>query len=100
MGTDDVVQLYNGYADQASYYDICILIYQVADYRNPADIRATWQNLLESIHKDTEAAGSPLPYEAVSEKVRSLGVKLSLSETIFPIRKSLNNPFCICNALS
>lgn len=82
------LQLYNGFADQASYYDICVLIYQVADYRNNADIRATWQNLLESVHQETEQAGSPLPYESVSEKVRSLGMRLNLHETIFPICKA------------
>ena len=40
-------QFYNGYADQAGYLDLCLLIYQAADHCNPADIRATWQNLLD-----------------------------------------------------
>lgn len=81
-------ELYNGYADQASYYDLCLLIYQCADYRSAADIHATWQNLLDTIHKETTTKGEPLPYEAVSEKMRELGMRLHMSESIFPVRKS------------
>lgn len=83
-------ELYNGYADQASYFDLCLLIYQVADYRNPTDIAATWKNLLEQLHSTTEAAGSPMPYEKVSEEIRTLGRRLNLSESTFPIRKFLH----------
>ena len=78
-------ELYNSYADQAGYFDICILIYQAADHRNPSDIKTTWRNLLERIHEETVERGEPLPYEAISEKVRSLGTRLNLSETMFPI---------------
>lgn len=80
-------ELYNGYVDQAGYYDLCLVIYQVADHRNPADVRATWQNLLETLHEETTVAGEPLPYEAVAEKVRVLGARLNLSESTFPIRE-------------
>ena len=88
--TDANAQLYNQYADQAAYYDLCILIYQVADHRNPADIRITWQNLFDRIHEDTlerdaTSPDAPKPYEVVAEKVRSLGTRLNLSETMFPI---------------
>ena len=77
--------LYNSYADQASYFDICILIYQAADHRNPADIRSTWMNLLDRTHEEAMERGEPLPYEAVSEKIRSLGNRLNLSESMFPV---------------
>ncbi|KAI9714654.1 MAG: hypothetical protein M1812_006319 [Candelaria pacifica] len=80
-----LTELYNGYADQASYFDLCILIYQASSYENETDIKATWQNLLESTHKETVNLESPLPYEAVIEKVRTLGNRLNLSETTFPI---------------
>lgn len=80
-------ELYNGYADQASYFDLCLLIYQVADYRSTTDIAATWKNFLEQLHQQTEAAGSPMPYEKVSDEVRILGRRLNLSESTFPIRK-------------
>ena len=78
-------KLYNRYADQASYFDLCILIYQAADHRNPADIAQTWQNLLQTTHEETEVRRELQPYEAVVEKVRSLGTRLNLSEITFPI---------------
>lgn len=78
-------QLYNEYADQAGYFDLCLLIYQAADHRNPTDIRSTWQNLLERTHDETVTRGEPQPYEAISEKVRSLAARLNLSETWFPV---------------
>lgn len=78
--------LFNQYADQAGYYDLCILIYQVADHRNPRDIRATWQTLISRTHEDTLARqNGAKPYEVVIEKVRSLGTRLNLSDTMFPI---------------
>ena len=90
------MQLYNQYADQANYYDLCILIYQAADHRNPADIRSTWANLIDFLHDETvqraEGDGrtppdrdAPKPYEVIAEKVRSLGTRLNLSETMFPV---------------
>lgn len=82
-----VDELFNQYADQAGYYDICILIYNVADHRNPADISATWQALISATHAEALAAGEngPLPYEAVALKVRSLGARLHLAEATFPV---------------
>lgn len=77
--------LYNGYADQAEYFDLCLLIYQAADHRNPADIRATWQNLLDRTHQEIVTRGTPQPYEVIIEKVQSLAKRLNLSETMFPI---------------
>ncbi|PTU17893.1 hypothetical protein P175DRAFT_0445042 [Aspergillus ochraceoroseus IBT 24754] len=81
----DITTIFNKYADPASYYDICLQIFFVADHRNPADIRATWQHLLQDLHDEIVARGSPQPYEAVIEKVRSLGSRLRMSETIFPV---------------
>ena len=95
-----LTDLYNNYADQAGYFDLCLLIYQAADHRNAADVRNTWQNLIESVHGETRAASeaanaagsdnsAPQPWEAVAEKVRSLGNRLQLSESIFPVQDVL-----------
>lgn len=61
------------------------MIYQAADHRNPADIRATWQNLLDRTHEEIAIRGTPRPYEVIIEKVQSLAKRLNLSETMFPI---------------
>ncbi|KAL5001002.1 Non-repetitive/WGA-negative nucleoporin C-terminal-domain-containing protein [Aspergillus recurvatus] len=83
----EVSAMFNQYADVASYYDICLQIFYIADYRNPADVRATWQHLLQTLHDETVARGSagPQPYEAVIDKLRSLGARLRMSDAVFPI---------------
>ncbi|KAI9775046.1 MAG: hypothetical protein M1839_001598 [Geoglossum umbratile] len=80
-----LTELFNEYADKASYFDICLLIYQAADHRNPSHIKASWQNLILEVHKETVEKGEPQPYEAVAEMVRSMGNRLGLSESTFPI---------------
>ncbi|PYH30957.1 putative non-repetitive nucleoporin [Aspergillus neoniger CBS 115656] len=81
----DISTLFNQYADPASYYDICLQIFFLADHRNPADIRSTWQHLLQDLHDEVLERGEPIPYEAVIDKVRSLGSRLRMSESVFPI---------------
>ncbi|KAJ5610000.1 hypothetical protein N7510_006719 [Penicillium lagena] len=85
----DISTLFNQYADSASYYDICLQIFFQADYRNAADIKATWQHLIQDLHSTTVERGSPQPFEAVIDKVRSLGSRLRMSETVFPVRELL-----------
>ncbi|KAL8999897.1 MAG: hypothetical protein Q9169_001303 [Polycauliona sp. 2 TL-2023] len=78
--------LFNTYCEPAFYFDLCILIYEAADHRVSSDIKATWQNLLESAHSEAELANDgPQPYEMVAETVRALGNRLGLSETMFPV---------------
>ncbi|KAH0565900.1 hypothetical protein GP486_000703 [Trichoglossum hirsutum] len=67
-----LTELFNEYADKASYFDICLLIYQAADHRNPSHIKASWQNLILQVHNETLEKGEPQPYEAVAETVRSM----------------------------
>ncbi|KAJ5080892.1 hypothetical protein N7456_013602 [Penicillium angulare] len=83
----DISKLFNEYADSGSYYDICLQIFALADHRNAADIKATWHHLIHDLHAATLEQGSPQPFEAVAEKVRSLGSRLRLSETVFPVRE-------------
>ena len=83
----DISTLYNKYANAAAYYDICLLIYQAADHRDPASIKQTWQQLFQSLHDDTAGdEGRGEPFEVIAEAVRSLGAKLRLSETTFPLQ--------------
>ncbi|KAL8662879.1 MAG: hypothetical protein Q9202_004301 [Teloschistes flavicans] len=78
--------LFNTYCEAAHYFDLCILIYDVADHRVASDIKATWQNLLERVHAEAEVQNDgPEPYQMVAETIRSLGTKLGLSETMFPV---------------
>ncbi|EED20702.1 non-repetitive nucleoporin, putative [Talaromyces stipitatus ATCC 10500] len=81
----DLTLLFNRYADAGGYCDICLQIYYAADYRNMTDILSTWENLLEITHQQTVTKGQAQPYEAVIEKIRSLGSRLRMSEIVFPI---------------
>lgn len=81
----DISTLFNNFADAGGYYDICLQIYLVADHRKPSAIKDTWRQLLDSTHATTVANGSPQPFEAVAEAVRSLGSRLRLSEAVFPV---------------
>lgn len=82
--------LYNQYVDQASYYDICLVIYNLADYRNAADITATWANLIFQTDEEARRKKNATPAMAVAEKIVSLGRKLECSDVTFPIRKFCN----------
>ncbi|KAL2022892.1 hypothetical protein VTK56DRAFT_4423 [Thermocarpiscus australiensis] len=102
-----VTELYNEYADQAGYYDLCLLIYHAADYHNPRVITETWESLISHIHYDTEqrqalwqllqegkplpdgaiapAGAPPLPYESVSQQIRTIAHRTALDSFVFPV---------------
>lgn len=79
------IQLYHSYADQAGYYDICLLIYHAADYRNVPDIRHTWSNLIEQVHRKAVGEHMTAPWEAVAMKVEEIGTRTNLNENVFPV---------------
>lgn len=83
-------QLYNRFADPAGFHDICLVIYKASDHANPADVSATWDNLIEATHSaalsriETEGAQAPQPYETIISVVSNLAYKLNRSEFTFP----------------
>lgn len=86
--------MYNGYADQAGYYDLCITIYHIADYRSAADVEATWENLIDQAHNNAIKAESGAPWEFVATRVEETAKRISYSEITFPIGNSSENGFC------
>ncbi|KAL5119140.1 hypothetical protein ACEQ8H_002847 [Pleosporales sp. CAS-2024a] len=78
-------ELYHNYADQAGYYDICLLIYHVADHRNVPDIRHTWSNLIDQVHSLAVADHQSAPWEAVALKVEEIGHRTNQNENVFPV---------------
>ncbi|KAK7523652.1 non-repetitive nucleoporin [Phyllosticta citriasiana] len=77
--------LFGNYTDQAGYYDLSLLIYAVAEHRDLTNIRATWQNLFEQLHY-TATQANQRPWEVVADKVRELGTRLQLNETVFHVQ--------------
>ncbi|PHH69897.1 hypothetical protein CDD82_7460 [Ophiocordyceps australis] len=88
-----ISELFNNYADQANYYDLCLVMYHLANYRNPSTILTTWTSLIDQVHDDVmsrQDAGQgvpppPLPYEAVSSKMQNIAHRTSLDSFVFPI---------------
>lgn len=61
------------------------MIYHVADYRNVPDIRNTWSNLIEQVHRRAVGDHQAAPWESVALKVEDIGRRTSLNENVFPI---------------
>ena len=78
-----MVQLYNRYADQAGYFDIMLLIFQAAEWRNKLDIRETWRALLAAAHERAVERGAPHPYEAAGSAVRDAARRVGPQTHVF-----------------
>ncbi|KAL5600894.1 hypothetical protein BROUX41_005732 [Berkeleyomyces rouxiae] len=83
--------LFNDYADQAAYHDICLLIYHAAEYRNSTTILSTWQSLIIQTHEDAivrmdeGVTNAPLPYESVTVRIQEIAHRTSCDSLIFPV---------------
>jgi nuclear pore complex protein Nup155 len=84
-------QLFNEFADQGEYYDICLQIYQVADHRNESNISSTWQNLFMQVENQVKHAPATAtadqqiqrPYEALINTIRDMSQRLTGSDLVF-----------------
>jgi nuclear pore complex protein Nup155 len=94
----DLSVLFNDYADQAGYYDLCLLIYHIADFRNATTISATWSNLIRQTHDEIMAkldsaevddANVAMPYEVLSTRIQNIAHQTSLDSFVFPIQTLL-----------
>ncbi|KAI8956850.1 nucleoporin-domain-containing protein [Daldinia sp. FL1419] len=94
--------LFNGYADQAGYYDLCLLIYHVADFRNSTTIAQTWSSLIQKTHENVAEQWSayeeerrrrgaqagdppPQPYEVLVGQIQDICHRSSNDSFIFPV---------------
>ncbi|TLD36418.1 non-repetitive nucleoporin [Venturia nashicola] len=77
--------LYNQYVDQAGYFDISLVIYNLADYRNAADVTTTWASHIHKTDEDARKKKNVTPAMAVAEEVVKMGRRLECSDTTFPI---------------
>ncbi|RYP53607.1 hypothetical protein DL768_001471 [Monosporascus sp. mg162] len=97
-------ELFNAYADQAGYYDLCLLIYHAADFRNAATIAQTWSSLIQQTHEDVveqweaynrrKRAGAneeppPQPYETLVAQIQEVCHRSSNDSFIFPVQTLL-----------
>jgi nuclear pore complex protein Nup155 len=80
-------ELYNDYVNLAGYHELSLVIFQLSDYRNAAEIKATWENMVRDIHEEAEAGSDAEPYVKVQERVRTLAHRVNFSESVFNPRK-------------
>lgn len=81
----NTLQLFNDYADQAGYYNISLLLFHQADYRDLSTIRNTWSNYIEQVHDEAVAAGKSSPWESVAIETETLGRRVGTNQNIFPV---------------
>ena len=99
-----ISELFNEFADNAGYYDICLVIYEISDTRDASIIKQTWQQYLQQLHENAVSAiqrssnareaddgqiSPQQPFEMVADGVRTLGSRLRLSESVFPVHTLL-----------
>ncbi|KAI0404523.1 Non-repetitive/WGA-negative nucleoporin C-terminal-domain-containing protein [Xylaria palmicola] len=94
--------LFNLYADQAGYYDLCLIIYHVADFRNPTTVAQTWTSLIQQTHDEVSAQLAtfeaerrrhgvapgdppPQPYETLVAQIEGICHRSSKDSFIFPV---------------
>ena len=98
-------ELFNDYADQAGYYDLCLLIFHAADFRNAATIAQTWNSLFQQTHEEVVEQWSqhrqrlavdggrnsaslvppPQPYEKLILQVQEVCHRSGNDSFIFPV---------------
>ncbi|KAF2663175.1 non-repetitive nucleoporin [Microthyrium microscopicum] len=76
-------ELYNSYVSLAGYFDLALIIFQLSDYRNTAEITSTWLNMINDVHQAALNEKTVEPYIKVQECVRRLGIRVHCSEIVF-----------------
>lgn len=64
--------------------DICLAIFQGADYRGANEIKKCWEQLISQVHEKAVSENQVQPFELVADTVRRLGHRFHTSEYIFP----------------
>lgn len=79
-----VSELFNDYADPLKYFEICLNIFQVTDFRGYDEITRCWTNVISNAHEENEYDNGKNGYEHVSSVVQRLGQQFMLAEFVFP----------------
>lgn len=87
--------MFNQYADSAGYFDLCLILFYLADHRNKSDIESTWQSLIDQTHNDAIQRGiemtpdnivPPAPYESVIQMIQSISHRVGADSSVMPHR--------------
>lgn len=84
-----VSDLFNDFAVPLGYYEVCLTIFKVSDFRNQEEILAKWRELFESLKKELNATSkiedSINFINLLSNVVIKVGRQIHTSEFVFPI---------------
>ncbi|CCE65214.1 hypothetical protein TPHA_0K00800 [Tetrapisispora phaffii CBS 4417] len=86
-----VNELYNDFAVPLGYYEVCLNIFKVSDFRNKEEIMETWSNLFASLKKELRQDSNSKYDESInfinllSNVVTKIGRNVHTSEFIFPV---------------
>ena len=91
--------MFNQYADPLGYFEICLEIFQAADFRQTSEITQCWDAIIRkgtpppalvcescsnlAEHENSEAKQAGEPFEGVADAIRRLGRKFLKYEMIF-----------------
>jgi len=95
-----MAQLFNQYADPLGYFEVCLEIFQTADFRNTAEINQCWESIIRKggyhlhpisrtltdwpiEHESKESKKTGEPFEGVADAIRRLGRRFLKYELIF-----------------
>lgn len=81
-----ILDLFNQYADALGYYELCLVIFYVSDYKNTDDILKRWELLLEKLYTDFRQTPDKTPFFVILDGLFSeWGPKISDNDVVFPI---------------
>ncbi|KAI5954749.1 NUP170 [Candida theae] len=77
-------ELFNTYADPLGYYDLSLIIFKIADYKNSDDILKRWELLFDKLLHESKTSKEPF-YVLLSDEFTLYGPKLSSDDIVFPV---------------
>lgn len=81
-----ISDLFNNYTDPLGYYDLCLLIFKISDYKNTDDILKRWELFFEKIFHEFSNGKKNVPlYILLEQNFTAVGPKLSSNDLVFPI---------------
>lgn len=81
-----ISNLFNTYIDPLGYYDLSLLVFKIADYKNSDDILKRWELLFDKLFHESKTSKEPF-YALLSDEFTLYGPKLSSNDIVFPIEE-------------
>lgn len=81
--------LFNDFAAPLGYFEVCLVIFKVSDFRNQEEIMAKWEELFKSMRRELDESGKiedSLNFiNLLSNVTIKVGRQIHTSEFVFPV---------------